>query len=262
MSHAELLSRPEDDNRLKVYISSTFLDLEQYRTTLIREFEGTYASGFRLSTVMERMFQDGRDHRPILEICLDEVKESKIYFLIVDSRSGACPPGMDKTYTEYEYDTALADKNNKLIYRFVSKEINEEKFGALQEKDQQKIKQFRERLRKEDQMINEFSDINSFKAEFQARMSYSVMYLFPGGPISGRASNRRFYKVLAALVSGIGLIATALSSYFLYSTLSLSAGITALFALLLLLLFACIVVYILKDVWFPTSLSTLKTKNL
>lgn len=262
MSYPERLPHSKDDSRLKVYISSTFLDLEQYRTALIREFEGTYAAGFQLSTVMERMFQDGRDHRSILEICLDEVRRSKIYFLIVDSRSGACPPGMDKTYTECEYDTALADKSNKLIYRFISKEINEEKFGALKEKGQQRIKQFRDRLKKEDQMINEFSDINSFKAEFQARMSYSVMYLFPGGHISGSVSNRRFYKVLAGLVSGIGLIATTLAAYLLHFSLSLGAGITALFALLILLLFSCIVVYILKDIWFPSSLSTLKTKNL
>lgn len=233
--------------KLTVYISSTFKDLHQYRSVLIHEFEGSYSAVFRLSRIMEYMYDTGKSV-PLLQDCLKEVDKSDIYFLILGDKMGSCPPGSDKTYTEYEYEEAMEKKGEKFIYRLVSKDAAAS--------DEPKFRQFRQQLGA--LPVHEFSGADSFWATFQERMNSFLMEHFKEvetvqdtGPLIG---DQRFYKLMAGIVSLLGLITMAIAVYFL-SQLSLPVWILLSFALLILLLFSCIVLNILKNVRVPRSSS-------
>ncbi|MEO0728383.1 MAG: DUF4062 domain-containing protein [Bacteroidota bacterium] len=96
-----------------VYISSTFRDLREYRAELINLFENQLNDQFELSTIMERMFDDGT-YTPFLDDCIDAVKSSDIYIIILGNKTGSFPPNESRTYTEIELDTAL--DNDKKIF--------------------------------------------------------------------------------------------------------------------------------------------------
>ena len=97
----------------KVYISSTFRDLKDFRGELIHLFQNQLKNNFELCEIMERMFDDGT-YTPFLDGCVEAVLESDIYIIILGNKTGSFPPNEEKTYTEIELDTALA--NNKRVF--------------------------------------------------------------------------------------------------------------------------------------------------
>ena len=97
----------------KVYISSTFLDLKDFRGVLINLFQNQLKNNFELCEIMERMFDDGT-YTPFVVDCVDAVLKSDIYIIILGNKTGSFPPNEDRTYTEIELDTALS--NNKRIF--------------------------------------------------------------------------------------------------------------------------------------------------
>ncbi|MBB3841037.1 hypothetical protein FHS57_005058, partial [Runella defluvii] len=98
----------------KVYISSTFRDLKEYRTLVKSLFENQLAASFELCNIMERMWDDG-SQTPFVEECVREVQAADIYLLILGNKVGSFPPNETRTYTEIELDTALADKGKKIF---------------------------------------------------------------------------------------------------------------------------------------------------
>lgn len=99
----------------KVYISSTFKDLIEYRSMVRSLFENELSKYFRLSKIMELMWDDG-SQTPFLTECIEEVKNSDILIIILGNKVGSYPPNQTRTYTEIEIDTAIS--NGKKIYFF------------------------------------------------------------------------------------------------------------------------------------------------
>jgi Leucine-rich repeat (LRR) protein len=97
----------------KVYISSTFKDLKDFRAEIISLFQNQLQNSFELSEIMERMFDDGT-YTPFVDDCVKAVVESDIYIIILGNKTGSFPPDEERTYTEIELDTALA--NHKRVF--------------------------------------------------------------------------------------------------------------------------------------------------
>lgn len=224
-------------SRSKVYISSTFKDLESYRKLIEDSIEREFSVAFELSKIMEHMFDDGNS-TPFIEDCVDEVKQSDVYLLILGNRIGSVPPSSTKTYTEIEYETAL--QNEKRVFRFVNKNFKKEECD-----DVEKYNAFKSKL--EGLPYHEFSDIQSFENKFLRCMSYLLQ------EPRTKANDRKFYYILAAILGLITVVVTYVT-YSITKDFEYALGIT----LLVPLLFSCIILYTLKNVLFPTALTTIK----
>lgn len=221
----------------KVYLSSTFKDLEEYRALIIRKFEIEFSESFELCRIMEYMYDNGRSIPPLQE-CIEEVKQSDVYLLILGNRVGSIPPNSDKTYTEHEYEMALAMKDEKYIFRFVNANFKEKECDDLSR--YQKIKAKLSELRPQ-----EFNNITTFENRFLTCMSVLLQQ-----PLKS-LSQRKFYIILASIIGLIGIISSILTYEYTQNIL-----MTALVPLL----FSCIILFILKNILFPTTMSTFKSK--
>ena len=109
-------------SKWKVYISSTFRDLKEYRAEIIGLFNKELRDKFELTEIMEAMYDKGT-YTPFTEDCIKAVQESHIYIIILGNRVGSYPPNEDRTYTEVEFDTAI--ENDKFIFCFRINEFDE-----------------------------------------------------------------------------------------------------------------------------------------
>jgi len=101
---------------MKVFISSTYKDLTDYRKAAIRAVEGTnYQTG--------KMEVFGARSEEPVEACLKEVEQSEIFIGIYALRYGHIPDGSDISITEMEY--AHAKKLGKEIYCFLLDDENQ-----------------------------------------------------------------------------------------------------------------------------------------
>ncbi len=118
----------------KVYISSTFKDLKDYRSLIKGIFDNQLAEQFELCKIMERMWDDG-SQTPFVDECIREVKLTDIYIIILGNKVGSFPPKETRTYTEIELDTALAENKKIFFFRYENfdpSEIdNKEKHSGL-----------------------------------------------------------------------------------------------------------------------------------
>lgn len=226
----------------KVYLSSTFKDLESYRALVIKKFESEFSNSFELCRIMEYMYDTGRNIPPIDE-CLEEVKESDIYLLILGNRVGSIPPNSDKTYTELEYDTALSMRDEKFIFRFVNTDFKTAECDDLTRYE--KVKAMLSELRPQ-----EFKDLTTFENRFLTCMSVLLQQ-----PVKS-LNQRNFYIVFASIIGTIGLISTYIT-YVFTEDYKYNLAVTSLVPLL----FSCIILYILKDILFPSTMSTSKHKK-
>jgi hypothetical protein len=95
---------------MKVFISSTYKDLVEYRVAAIRAVEGT-----NYQTSKMEVF-GARPDEP-LEACLKEVEASDFFIGIYAHRYGYIPTDSEIAITEMEY--VHARKLSKTIYCFV-----------------------------------------------------------------------------------------------------------------------------------------------
>jgi len=115
--------------KLKVYISSTFLDLEVPRKTIMERVQKGLKDEFELTNIMEHMSGDGAN-RADIDICTAEVRKADVYFILVGNRYGSHPEKFTtkdgvqlntngKSYTEIEYDFACDTLQQKFyaIYK-------------------------------------------------------------------------------------------------------------------------------------------------
>lgn len=100
---------------MKVFISSTYKDLIDYRAAAIRAVEGTNYQASKMEVF------GARPDEP-LDACLKEVEESDFFLGIYAHRYGYVPAGSDISITEMEY--VHARKLGKTIYCFVIDEEN------------------------------------------------------------------------------------------------------------------------------------------
>jgi Domain of unknown function (DUF4062) len=108
----------------KIYISSTFRDLKEYRAKLIDVFRKELSQHFDLTKIMELMFDDGT-YTPYVQDCVAAVAECDIYIIILGNKVGSFPPGETRTYTEIELDTAIKAGKKLFILNFATFDENE-----------------------------------------------------------------------------------------------------------------------------------------
>lgn len=149
----------------KVYISSTFRDLKEYRATLIGLFQNQLKNNFELTEIMERMFDDGSS-TPFLQDCMEAVEASDFYIIILGNRVGSFPPNETRTYTEIEIDTAF--EHNKHIFFLKFAEFDE-KLIDNKAKHEEIIKKF------DGRPSHTFKDI----LEFQNAFLLNLYQFFP-----------------------------------------------------------------------------------
>jgi tetratricopeptide (TPR) repeat protein len=101
---------------MKVFISSTYKDLIEYRAAAIRAVEGTNYQASKMEVF------GARPDEP-LDACLKEVEESDFFLGIYAHRYGYVPANSEISITEMEY--VHARKLGKTIYCFVIDEENQ-----------------------------------------------------------------------------------------------------------------------------------------
>lgn len=225
-------------SKCKVYISSTFLDLKEYRKSAIEYLNMQVSSSFELTRVMELMYDDGTG-KSFKDVCVEEVKNSDLYFLILNNRIGSTPPGETRTYTEIEYDTALA-KLNKKTNNFSIYRIANNKFDSSQCDDVEKYRLFQERL--EGYPVHEFSDLESFENKFKD----CIITYIATSRAARRSQNKLFFSIVTFIVLAFGIIAANVV-YITFESLQWQM------ALLTFLLFSCIAAYTFSKAKYPTS---------
>lgn len=92
-----------------VFVSSTYKDLIPYRNAAQRVLN-------RLGQTIKGMEYFGADSRKPLDVCLAEVRASKVYVGIIGMRYGSVSEGSGKSYTQLEYEEAVRCGVPTLIY--------------------------------------------------------------------------------------------------------------------------------------------------
>lgn len=127
----------------KIFISSTFKDLKDYRKIVIETLRST---GHEIIALLE----DGvaKNSYP-LSYCLEKVSISDLYIGIFGFRYGTIPKGQDKSFTHLEFNQACKSKKTRLI--FLADDDNYEGKQSAWSSGEEKcrIKNFRKKLRDE-----------------------------------------------------------------------------------------------------------------
>jgi len=84
---------------INFFICSTYIDLKAYREAIIKEID-KYAG-----VINAQEFFGARDQKPI-ETCLEEVRKSQIFILILGMRYGSIEKEKNKSFVEIEYEEA------------------------------------------------------------------------------------------------------------------------------------------------------------
>jgi Domain of unknown function (DUF4062) len=138
--------------KYKVYISSTYSDLKDYRQQVIDFFgKKTIKENFDLLS-MEGYVADNTE--PAME-CINDVKDCNIYILILANRYGFIPPNNNAaeiSITEIEYNTALQDPQKTILAYFADQtdphfEPDSDADLTLRAKKKDKLIAFKTRVR-------------------------------------------------------------------------------------------------------------------
>jgi len=94
---------------LKIMLSSTFIDLIDYRTKTLEALEN-------LQHIIQAMELFNASHKKPLDVCLKEAEESNIFICIVAWRYGSIDKRTGKSITQLEYETAYQRKIPCLVF--------------------------------------------------------------------------------------------------------------------------------------------------
>jgi tetratricopeptide (TPR) repeat protein len=143
-------------NTKKIFISSTALDLREYRDIAIHACQ-------RLGFLPIPMEEFGPDPRNAVEVCRSKVEEADLYLGIFAHRYGYAPDGYDRSITEMEYDWAIERGLPALIFMVDDDFAWSPKLidrGASYEK----LERFKARLRKA-HVVRPFKDPDQFRED-------------------------------------------------------------------------------------------------
>jgi hypothetical protein len=93
-----------------VFLSSTARDLTQYRDAAYQAIEGL--DGYHCV----RMEDFGARATRADDFCREKVAECDLFVGIVGHLYGSCPEGSDLSYTEQEYEAAIAEEVPRLMF--------------------------------------------------------------------------------------------------------------------------------------------------
>lgn len=103
------MATAEIKRSIPVFVSSTYKDLIPYRDAAQRVLN-------RLGQAIKGMEYFGADPRKPLDVCLSEVRASKIYIGIIGMQYGSMNEQLNKSYTQLEYEEAIRCNIPTLIY--------------------------------------------------------------------------------------------------------------------------------------------------
>lgn len=184
--------------KLQVFISSTFIDLQEERQAAV---EAVLAAG-HIPAGME-LFKAGNDSQ--LDTIKRWIDESDVYMLILGGRYGSIEPNSGKSYTHLEYDYAIS-KEIPVFAVVLSEDVMQKKIKnlgaiAIETDNGNKYKQFRESvLNRISRFVDDEKDIKlallETIADFQQRYKFS-------GWISGKdiPDTKELYKELTRLIA-------------------------------------------------------------
>lgn len=95
--------------RSSVFVSSTFQDLKAHR-------KAVWDVLARFDVMVRGMEQFGARKESPLETCLIELDQSDIYIALIAFRHGSIEPSSGKSYTQLEYERAVDQKKEVLVY--------------------------------------------------------------------------------------------------------------------------------------------------
>src|SRR6185295_6879867 len=126
---------------MKVFISSTYKDLIEYRAAAIRAVEGTNYQAGKMEVFC------ARPDDPLVA-CLKEVEQSHLFIGIYALHYGFTPDGANISITEMEY--LHARELGKEIYCFILDEENQPWLKKLidDEPGKSKLQDFKKRIQK------------------------------------------------------------------------------------------------------------------
>lgn len=151
---------------MKVFISSTYKDLIDYRAAAIRAVEGTNYQASKMEVFGARADEP-------LDACLKEVEESELFIGIYALRYGYIPAGSEISITEMEY--VHARKLGKPIYCFLLDEENQPwlKKWIEGEPGKSKLEDFKKRIQK-DHVCDYFTTHDDLRAKVSNALSHFV----------------------------------------------------------------------------------------
>ena len=108
----------------KVYISSTYKDLVEYRDAIrdMFQFKGLQDE-YSLVSMEGYLSESGKR---AIDVCLADVRAADIYILILAKRYGSVVEGTGISYTETEYNEAVKSATNNPMYKIFVFYSNEE----------------------------------------------------------------------------------------------------------------------------------------
>jgi hypothetical protein len=157
----------------KIYISSTFKDLNAHREAIYKTLRQW---GHDAIAMEDYVASDKRS----LDKCLNDVASSDIYIGLFAWRYGYVPSDQKKSITELEYDHAR--KNNKPCFIFMLKE-DAMWNPMLIDDDRRNIKTLRQKLQ-EDLTVSFFSTVDDLKSTVSASLKD-----IPSSPTAVKAMN-------------------------------------------------------------------------
>jgi hypothetical protein len=94
---------------INFFICSTYIDMRDYRDTLIKDIKS------RAGIINAQEFFGARDQKP-LETCLEEVTRSNVFIMFLGPRYGTIDPSTGKSFVECEFDKATELNLPRLAY--------------------------------------------------------------------------------------------------------------------------------------------------
>lgn len=103
------MAKTEIKQSVPVFVSSTYEDLIPYRNEVHRVL-------IRLEQIIKGMEYFGSNSKKPLEVCLETVRNCKVFVGIIGMRYGSIEETTQKSFTQLEYEEAIKNKIPILIY--------------------------------------------------------------------------------------------------------------------------------------------------
>lgn len=136
---ARVIIAPVDERRFQVFVSSTFLDLQDERAAVVSSLLQMDA----IPSGMELFPAADDDAWTLITRVIDSCD---YYLLVIGGKYGTMDPGTELSYTEKEYDYAEARKKPVMAFLHKSPEDLKLKDSEKDEQAREKLKRFREKV--------------------------------------------------------------------------------------------------------------------
>lgn len=151
--------------RKTVFISSTFVDLKEERKKVWDSLE-------KFDVTVKGMEQFGARTSNPLTTCISEVEQSDIYVGIIGMRYGSEEPNSGKSYSQLEYEKAVEQNKEILIY-LIDEESSAVTPNLIQFDKIQKLNNFKAIL-KDKHTIDTFSNSQDLVTKLQRKFKESL----------------------------------------------------------------------------------------